>query len=303
MLCFILRCTQPSPWWTPEHRESTLTSHQNGRNNRYGTGRRKEGWAGGERGNGRLPPSPLLISRLIAYENGHKLDFVHLSLLVKTLGSLIPSQRVYRFRGTHWKWSTVGLVWVWNWDWDTRHLANPQPQTSPKYSSFLFLRMRLGLLDTLYTKLWSDVGGKSLGIETAWGCGFIATTISFLRLRENVRRRLRGTTTVCSQRCSASCPHRAVLNTGTHTDITGTHATVVWPSSSFMSLQLLHWDLGGGSTEKSPVNVNKITKLIQSCFFSWTWNSLNDLQRQRDLERVAAENKVWPSFSLVTRRL
>lgn len=60
---------------------------------------------------------PLLISRLIAYENGHKLDFVHLSLLVKTLGSLIPSQRVYRFRRKNtesdpqWGWfgSGVGL--------------------------------------------------------------------------------------------------------------------------------------------------------------------------------------------------
>lgn len=77
-----------------------------------------------ERGKGRLLlslfstlSSPLLISRLIAYENGHKLDFVHLSLLVKTLGSLIPSQRVYRFRRKNtesdpqWGWfgSGVGL--------------------------------------------------------------------------------------------------------------------------------------------------------------------------------------------------
>lgn len=53
VLYFVSRYRQPSPWWTPVHRESTLTSHQNGRNNRYNEtmhrGRRE-----GERGKERL---------------------------------------------------------------------------------------------------------------------------------------------------------------------------------------------------------------------------------------------------------
>ena len=54
VLCFISRCRQPSPWWTPVHRESTLTSHQNGRNSRYDTMYREERWVRGERGKERL---------------------------------------------------------------------------------------------------------------------------------------------------------------------------------------------------------------------------------------------------------
>ena len=74
VLYFVSRCRQPSPWWTPVHRESTLTSHQNGRNNRYETMYR--GRKGEREGKRDCYLSPLLLSDPITYKNNHKLDLV-----------------------------------------------------------------------------------------------------------------------------------------------------------------------------------------------------------------------------------